>query len=56
MLDGRDDNFVAKPTLMKDLMDKKMIMTACGRRHSLILSELGQVFAAGYNEFGQLGV
>ena len=31
-------------------------MTASGRSHSLFLTQLGQVYAAGYNEFGQLGV
>ena len=47
---------MAKPTLLKDLLDKKILMTAAGRSHSLFLSELGQVYSAGYNEYGQLGI
>ena len=31
-------------------------MAAAGYNHSLFLSELGQVFSAGFNEFGQLGI
>ena len=34
------DNFVAKPTLLKNLLDKKILMTAAGRNHSLFLTEL----------------
>ena len=55
LLDG-DHCCVERPTLLKDLLDKKILMTASGRSHSLFLSELGQVYAAGYNEFGQLGI
>ena len=33
-----------------------MRMAAAGNNHSLFLSELGQVFSAGFNEFGQLGI
>jgi len=31
-------------------------MAAAGTNHSLFLSELGQVFSAGFNDFGQLGI
>ena len=34
-------SFVEEPTPLKDLLDKKIIMTAAGRSHSLFLSELG---------------
>ena len=41
---------------MKLLSDKKILMTAAGKHHSLFLTELGHVYSAGLNEFGQLGV
>jgi alpha-tubulin suppressor-like RCC1 family protein len=53
---SRRENFISKPTVLKDLLDKKILMTAAGRNHSLFLTELSQVFSAGFNEFGQLGV
>ncbi len=56
LLQGDQDSFVEKPTILKDLQDKRVLMTASGRSHSLFLTGLGQVYAAGYNEFGQLGV
>ena len=56
LLQSDDGAFMAKPTLLKDLLDKKILMTAAGRSHSLFLSELGQVYSAGYNEYGQLGI
>ena len=56
LLDGNVDNYVSQPALLQDLIDKKILMTACGRSHSLFLTVLGQVYTAGFNEFGQLGV
>lgn len=44
--------YVSEPTLLKDLLDKKILMTAAGRSHSLFLTELGQVYSAGLNESG----
>lgn len=44
------------PTLLKDLSEKRVKMCAAGRNHSIFLTEIGQVYAAGYNEFGQLGL
>eukprot|EP00350_Pseudokeronopsis_sp_OXSARD2_P006423 CAMPEP_0170553242 /NCGR_PEP_ID=MMETSP0211-20121228/11046_1 /TAXON_ID=311385 /ORGANISM="Pseudokeronopsis sp., Strain OXSARD2" /LENGTH=54 /DNA_ID=CAMNT_0010861425 /DNA_START=303 /DNA_END=467 /DNA_ORIENTATION=+ len=31
-------------------------MTAAGENHSLYLSELGEVYSCGYNEYGELGI
>ena len=35
---------------------QKLKQVACGKFHSLFLSETGKVFASGYNKYGQLGV
>jgi alpha-tubulin suppressor-like RCC1 family protein len=47
---------IATPTLVEYFLDRKMKMAAAGTNHSLFLSDLGQVFSAGFNEFGQLGI
>jgi len=31
-------------------------MTAAGTSHSLFLTEVGDVYACGFNEFGELGL
>jgi alpha-tubulin suppressor-like RCC1 family protein len=31
-------------------------MVAAGETHSLFLFELGEVYSAGFNEFGELGI
>ena len=52
MLDDDVSSYIDKPTQLKDLIDMKIIMTAAGRSHSIFLTQLGQVFSAGYNEYG----
>lgn len=49
-------DIVNEPTLNTQLSDHKVIMTACGVNHSLCLTSRGQVFSAGLNDFGQLGI
>lgn len=46
---------VNTPLRLKALADKKVIMTASGQTHSLFLTDLGEVLACGFNEFGELG-
>ena len=45
----------SEPTLVLDLQEKRVKMTAAGVNHSLFLTDLGHVYSAGYDEFGQLG-
>ena len=53
---GSSKPTVQQAALVQELQDKRIKMTAAGTDHSLFLAELGQIYAAGFNEFGQLGV
>lgn len=44
------------PTLVDALQDAHIVQAAAGRAHSLMLSSTGTVYAAGRDEYGQLGV
>ena len=44
-----------RPTHVLDLQEKRIKMAAAGANHSLFLTDLGHVYSAGFNEFGQLG-
>jgi alpha-tubulin suppressor-like RCC1 family protein len=52
---GKKAAVVNSPTRLKSLADKKVLMTASGQTHSLFLTDLGEVLACGFNEFGELG-
>ncbi|XP_023561927.1 X-linked retinitis pigmentosa GTPase regulator isoform X2 [Octodon degus] len=47
---------VKKPTCVKALKSEKVQLAACGRNHTLVLTEVGNVYAAGGNNEGQLGL
>uniref|UniRef100_A0A2K6F8P8 X-linked retinitis pigmentosa GTPase regulator n=1 Tax=Propithecus coquereli TaxID=379532 RepID=A0A2K6F8P8_PROCO len=47
---------VSKPTCVKALKPAKVRIAACGRNHTLILTEGGTLYAAGGNNEGQLGL
>ncbi|GCC28861.1 hypothetical protein chiPu_0007295 [Chiloscyllium punctatum] len=49
-------NTVNKPTCVKALKSEKVKLTACGRNHTLVSTEQGNVYAAGDNSEGQLGL
>ncbi|XP_053161282.1 X-linked retinitis pigmentosa GTPase regulator isoform X2 [Hemicordylus capensis] len=49
-------NTVVKPTCVKALKPEKVKLSACGRNHTLIYTEQGNVYAAGGNSEGQLGL
>ncbi|XP_033107649.1 protein RCC2-like isoform X2 [Anneissia japonica] len=44
------------PTLIETLKDYTLVEAACGRNHTLCLTNEGEVFAFGENKFGQLGL
>lgn len=45
-----------KPTLVTGLEDLNVIQAACGRNHTLFLTDTGTVYACGDNKNGQCGV
>lgn len=45
-----------KPTLIPDLEHVNVIQAACGRNHSLFLTDTGVVYACGDNKSGQCGI
>uniref|UniRef100_A0A8C2ULM0 X-linked retinitis pigmentosa GTPase regulator n=1 Tax=Chinchilla lanigera TaxID=34839 RepID=A0A8C2ULM0_CHILA len=47
---------VKKPTCVKALKPEKVQLAACGRNHTLVLTAVGNVYAAGGNNEGQLGL
>ncbi|XP_044297824.1 X-linked retinitis pigmentosa GTPase regulator isoform X2 [Varanus komodoensis] len=49
-------NTVNKPTCVKALKPEKVKLAACGRNHTVIYTEQGNVYAAGGNSEGQLGL
>lgn len=44
------------PTIIPKLIGVNIIQAACGRHHSLFLSDGGQVYACGDNSKGQCGI
>ncbi|NXO54771.1 RPGR regulator, partial [Aramus guarauna] len=49
-------NTVSKPTCVKALKPEKTKLAVCGRNHTLVYTEKGNVYAAGGNSEGQLGL
>ncbi|KAJ8021735.1 Protein RCC2 [Holothuria leucospilota] len=47
---------VDSPTLIETLKNKHIVNAACGRTHSLCLTDEGTVYAFGDNRLGQLGI
>lgn len=48
--------FQIKPKIIKTLATKNVIQIACGLHHSVALTNSGDLFAWGANNFGQLGL
>ncbi|XP_032889000.1 X-linked retinitis pigmentosa GTPase regulator isoform X2 [Amblyraja radiata] len=49
-------NTMNKPTCVKALKSERVKLAACGRNHTLIWTEQGNIYAAGDNSEGQLGL
>ncbi|XP_029141530.1 X-linked retinitis pigmentosa GTPase regulator [Protobothrops mucrosquamatus] len=49
-------NTFSKPTCVKVLKPEKVKLAACGRNHTLIYTEKGNLYATGGNSEGQLGL
>ncbi|KAG9261016.1 X-linked retinitis pigmentosa GTPase regulator-like isoform X1 [Astyanax mexicanus] len=47
---------VNKPTCVKALKSEKVKLVACGRTHTLVYTSRGNLYAAGGNDEGQLGL
>lgn len=43
------------PTVVQGLKDVKCVAVACGRSHTVVVAENGDVYGFGSNKFGQLG-
>lgn len=41
--------------MVKDLIFKYIVSIAAGWNHSLVLTEHGDLYSAGYGKYGQLG-
>ncbi|XP_058059050.1 protein RCC2 [Anopheles bellator] len=55
-LGHNDTTTYEKPTQVADLADFNVIQAACGRNHTLFLTDTGTVYACGDNKSGQCGV
>ena len=44
------------PKVVESLKHKVVVKAACGRQHTLVLTQQGQVYAFGENLHGQLGL
>ncbi|XP_074654157.1 protein RCC2-like [Tubulanus polymorphus] len=47
---------VDEPTLLSSMESVKFVSAACGRNHTLLLTDTGEVYAMGDNKNGQLGI
>ncbi|TMW56352.1 hypothetical protein Poli38472_006362 [Pythium oligandrum] len=47
---------VSTPTLVEELVGKRVVEVACSYFHTVILTVDGELFACGRNDFGQLGL
>mmetsp|Transcript_29576 Transcript_29576/g.76393 ORF Transcript_29576/g.76393 Transcript_29576/m.76393 type:complete len:845 (-) Transcript_29576:395-2929(-) len=52
---GRIDEYVAEPISVSDLNELEVARAVAGQRHSVFLTEVGEVLGCGNNDFGMLG-
>ncbi|KAG2393033.1 hypothetical protein C9374_009610 [Naegleria lovaniensis] len=46
---------VSSPTLVEQMMSRKIRRASCGARHTVLITGKGKIFTAGLGAFGQLG-
>jgi RCC1 and BTB domain-containing protein len=46
---------IKESTLNEELINKQIIDICCGEWHTLVLTNSGEVYAWGWNKFGQIG-
>ncbi|KAF4532598.1 hypothetical protein B566_EDAN013376 [Ephemera danica] len=51
-----DCNRRDSPTLVESLKEETIVGAACGRHHTLFLTDRGEVYSAGDNKLGQCGI
>jgi len=54
-LGGLEDAIVSSPTKVPFNTTSRISLVAAGGRHSMMLTDTGEVFTCGSNDFGQLG-
>jgi alpha-tubulin suppressor-like RCC1 family protein len=52
---GKNDSELYKPELNEYLRDENIVDICCGERHTIVLTNSGEVYAWGDNEWGQIG-
>jgi alpha-tubulin suppressor-like RCC1 family protein len=58
---SKREDVVGRPVCISDLPDnhffgqQRVIQVACGSRHSIFLTEIGEVWTTGWGKYGQLG-
>lgn len=52
----KQQQFIDKPYLIKDIADEECISVSCGFRHTLILTDTGKVYGIGTNKRNELGL
>jgi alpha-tubulin suppressor-like RCC1 family protein len=52
---GKNGSQLYKPQLNEYLSDKNIVDICCGERHTIVLTNSGEVYAWGHNEWGQIG-
>lgn len=55
-LGHRSNQNMFRPRLVKDLLSKPVVAIAAGWNHSLVLTEVGDLYSCGYGKYGQLGL
>ncbi|KAH9717222.1 Ultraviolet-B receptor UVR8 [Citrus sinensis] len=54
-LGDRNDRLIPEKVATVDLQREKMVMVACGWRHTISVSSSGRLYSYGWSKYGQLG-
>lgn len=53
---GVEQGFLATPKIIKALATKQVVQIACGSEHCMALTNTGELYSWGRNQYGQLGL